>query len=123
MSDTQPDFEVAVVGAGFSGIGTAIKLDEAGIDDWALLEEGDGVGGAWHWNTYPGIGVDIGHRELQVDDRLRRQSRHRGRTDVIDPHRRLPHRSLDPSDLRRGHPRPRRVVLDDPHRRVEAVVE
>jgi cation diffusion facilitator CzcD-associated flavoprotein CzcO len=55
----QPDFEVAVIGAGFSGIGTAIKLDEAGIRDWALLEEGDGVGGAWHWNTYPGIGVDI----------------------------------------------------------------
>lgn len=55
----QPDFEVAVIGAGFSGIGTAIKLDEAGIGDWVLLEEGDGVGGAWHWNTYPGIGVDI----------------------------------------------------------------
>jgi len=55
----QPDFEVAVIGAGFSGIGTAIKLDEAGIRDWVLLEEGDGVGGAWHWNTYPGIGVDI----------------------------------------------------------------
>ena len=55
----QPDFEVAIVGAGFSGIGTAIKLDEAGIRDWVLLEEGDGVGGAWHWNTYPGICVDI----------------------------------------------------------------
>ncbi len=27
--------------------------------DWVLLEAGDGVGGAWHWNTYPGIGVDI----------------------------------------------------------------
>jgi cation diffusion facilitator CzcD-associated flavoprotein CzcO len=59
MSAARPDFEVAVIGAGFSGIGTAIKLDEAGIRDWALLEEGNGVGGAWHWNTYPGIGVDI----------------------------------------------------------------
>jgi cation diffusion facilitator CzcD-associated flavoprotein CzcO len=59
LSAARPDFEVAVIGAGFSGIGTAIKLDEAGIRDWALLEEGDGVGGAWHWNTYPGIGVDI----------------------------------------------------------------
>jgi cation diffusion facilitator CzcD-associated flavoprotein CzcO len=55
----QPDHEVAVIGAGFSGIGTAIKLDQAGIDDWVLIEAGDGVGGAWHWNTYPGIGVDI----------------------------------------------------------------
>jgi cation diffusion facilitator CzcD-associated flavoprotein CzcO len=55
----KPDHEVAVIGGGFSGIGTAIKLDEAGIRDWVILEAGDGVGGAWHWNTYPGIGVDI----------------------------------------------------------------
>lgn len=59
MSEARPDFEVAVIGAGFSGIGTAIKLDQAGIRDWALIEEGDGVGGTWHWNTFPGIGVDI----------------------------------------------------------------
>ena len=55
----EPDVQVAVIGAGFSGIGTAIALDRAGLRDWVLLEEGDGVGGAWHWNTYPGIGVDI----------------------------------------------------------------
>src|SRR6478672_12908077 len=55
----QPDHEVAVIGGGFSGIGTAIKLDKAGIRDWVMLEAGDGIGGAWHWNTYPGIGVDI----------------------------------------------------------------
>lgn len=48
-----------MVGGGFSGIGTAIALDKAGIEDWKMLEAGDGVGGAWHWNTYPGIGVDI----------------------------------------------------------------
>jgi cation diffusion facilitator CzcD-associated flavoprotein CzcO len=48
-----------VIGAGFSGIGAAIKLDEAGFHDYLVLEEGDGVGGAWHWNTYPGIAVDI----------------------------------------------------------------
>jgi cyclohexanone monooxygenase len=55
----QPDHEIVVVGAGFSGIGASIKLQEAGFDDHVLLEEGDGVGGTWHWNTYPGIGVDI----------------------------------------------------------------
>jgi cation diffusion facilitator CzcD-associated flavoprotein CzcO len=53
------DHEVVVVGAGFSGIGAAVKLGQAGISDYLLLEEGDGVGGAWHWNTYPGIAVDI----------------------------------------------------------------
>jgi cation diffusion facilitator CzcD-associated flavoprotein CzcO len=53
------DHEVAVIGAGFSGIGAAIKLDRGGFRDFVVLEEGDGVGGAWHWNTYPGIAVDI----------------------------------------------------------------
>ncbi len=58
-SDMQPDHDVAIIGAGFSGIGTAIKLDEAGFRDWVVLEAGDGVGGTWHWNTYPGVAVDI----------------------------------------------------------------
>jgi cation diffusion facilitator CzcD-associated flavoprotein CzcO len=53
------DHEVVVIGAGFSGIGAAIKLDQAGFSDFVVLEEADGVGGAWHWNTYPGIAVDI----------------------------------------------------------------
>jgi cation diffusion facilitator CzcD-associated flavoprotein CzcO len=58
-ADIAVDHEVVVVGAGFSGIGAAIKLDQAGFHDFAVLEAGDGIGGAWHWNTYPGIAVDI----------------------------------------------------------------
>jgi len=54
-----PDHDVVVIGAGFSGIGAAIKLDDAGFGDYVVLEAGDGVGGAWHWNTYPGVAVDI----------------------------------------------------------------
>jgi cation diffusion facilitator CzcD-associated flavoprotein CzcO len=54
-----PDHEAAVIGAGFSGLGAAIKLDDSGISDYVVLEAGDGVGGAWHWNTYPGVAVDI----------------------------------------------------------------
>ena len=54
-----PDHEVVVIGAGFSGIGAAILLDRAGVSEYLMVEEGDGVGGAWHWNTYPGIAVDI----------------------------------------------------------------
>ncbi len=57
--DTIPDVEVAIIGAGFSGIGAAIALKRAEIDDFAILEEADGVGGAWYWNTYPGVAVDI----------------------------------------------------------------
>lgn len=54
-----PDHEIAIIGGGFSGIGAAILLGKAGFDDYMILEEGDGVGGAWHWNTYPGVAVDI----------------------------------------------------------------
>ncbi|UVO10966.1 NAD(P)/FAD-dependent oxidoreductase [Mycobacterium sp. SVM_VP21] len=55
----KPDHEILIVGAGFSGIGAAINLDRAGMSDFAIIEAGDGVGGTWHWNTYPGIAVDI----------------------------------------------------------------
>lgn len=51
--------DTIIVGAGFSGIGAAIKLSEAGFDDWLILEDGAGVGGTWYWNTYPGVAVDI----------------------------------------------------------------
>jgi cation diffusion facilitator CzcD-associated flavoprotein CzcO len=54
-----PDYHCLIVGAGFSGIGIAIKLDEAGFDDYLIVEAADGVGGTWYWNSYPGIAVDI----------------------------------------------------------------
>ncbi len=52
-------YSVVVVGAGFSGMCTAIKLRQAGIDDFVVLERNPEVGGAWFENTYPGCGVDI----------------------------------------------------------------
>ena len=59
MTAVQPTHDVIVIGAGFSGIGAAIKLDEAGFGNFIVLEQSDGVGGAWHANTYPGVAVDI----------------------------------------------------------------
>ena len=56
---TIPDHHALIIGAGFSGIGAAIELDKAGLSDYLVVEAGDGVGGTWHWNTYPGIAVDI----------------------------------------------------------------
>ena len=55
----QPDYEVVVIGGGFSGIGAGIKLKKAGIHSFAILERGEDLGGVWHFNTYPGIAVDI----------------------------------------------------------------
>ncbi len=56
---TAPDYDTVIVGAGFSGIGTAIQLDKSGMGDYLIIEAGDGPGGTWYWNTYPGIAVDI----------------------------------------------------------------
>ena len=54
-----PDHEVAIIGAGLSGLGMAAALRRAGIEDFVILERADDVGGTWRDNTYPGIGVDI----------------------------------------------------------------
>lgn len=48
-----------IIGAGFSGLGTAIKLLDRGIDDIVLVERADRVGGTWRDTTYPGAAVDI----------------------------------------------------------------
>src|SRR4051794_14562323 len=122
-----PDHDVVIVGAGFSGIGAAILLDKAGFSDYLVVEEGDGVGGAWHWNTYPGIAVDIpsfsyqfsfetradwsrvyapGTRAQAVRRALRRRLR-RARPDPL----RHPHHARG---LRRGR---RRLAAGDPGRR------
>lgn len=54
-----PRYDVLVIGAGFSGLGAGIKLKEAGIDNFAILESAHDLGGTWRDNTYPGIAVDI----------------------------------------------------------------
>ena len=51
--------EVAIVGAGFAGIGVAAALRRAGRDDFVVLERGASVGGTWRDNTYPGIACDV----------------------------------------------------------------
>jgi cation diffusion facilitator CzcD-associated flavoprotein CzcO len=52
-------FEVAIVGTGFAGIGAAIRLKKAGIEDIVLLERADDLGGTWRDNHYPGLCCDI----------------------------------------------------------------
>jgi cation diffusion facilitator CzcD-associated flavoprotein CzcO len=51
--------EVAIVGAGFGGLGMAIRLKQEGIEDFVLLERGADVGGTWWANSYPGCQCDI----------------------------------------------------------------
>ncbi len=49
---------VAVVGAGFSGLVTAARLVEAGVQDVRLIDTAGDVGGVWYWNRYPGAMCD-----------------------------------------------------------------
>ncbi|MGA8257471.1 MAG: NAD(P)/FAD-dependent oxidoreductase [Nocardioides sp.] len=51
--------DVLIIGAGFTGLGTAIKLRESGVDDVVILERADAVGGTWRDATYPGAACDI----------------------------------------------------------------
>lgn len=48
-----------VVGAGFSGLGAAIRLTQDGFDDLVVLERGTDVGGTWRDNSYPGAACDV----------------------------------------------------------------
>ena len=52
-------YHIAIVGAGFSGIGMAIKLREASEHDFVLLERAGDIGGTWRDNTYPGCRCDV----------------------------------------------------------------
>ena len=51
------EFEVAVIGAGMSGILAARRLQQAGVP-FVVFEKNGDVGGTWHENTYPGCRVD-----------------------------------------------------------------
>jgi len=57
--DPEPVLTVAIIGAGFSGIGMGIALKRAGIDDFIIFEKTDGLSGTWHDNIYPGAGCDV----------------------------------------------------------------
>lgn len=50
---------IAVVGGGFGGVGALVMLKRAGYEDVTVFERGDGIGGVWHHNTYPGAACDV----------------------------------------------------------------
>jgi cation diffusion facilitator CzcD-associated flavoprotein CzcO len=50
---------IVIIGAGFAGLGTAIRLRQAGIDDFEILERSHDLGGTWRDNSYPGCAVDV----------------------------------------------------------------
>jgi len=57
LAPREPDVDVLVVGAGITGIYQLFRALHAGFRT-QLLEAGDGVGGTWYWNRYPGARFD-----------------------------------------------------------------
>ena len=52
-------YSAVIIGAGFGGLGMAIALRRAGIEDFVVLEKSGDVGGVWNDNTYPGAACDV----------------------------------------------------------------
>jgi len=57
-TETNPDFDVLIVGAGFGGMYMLYRLREAGFRA-RVFERASGVGGTWYWNRYPGARCDV----------------------------------------------------------------
>ena len=53
------EIDVAVIGAGFSGLMAGARLKERGITNFRIIESGGDFGGTWYWNRYPGAQCDI----------------------------------------------------------------
>ncbi len=58
MTSHEPDLDVAIVGAGFSGLYMLYRLRRQGLRV-RVFEAGADVGGTWYWNRYPGARCDI----------------------------------------------------------------
>jgi cation diffusion facilitator CzcD-associated flavoprotein CzcO len=51
--------DTLIVGAGFSGLCMAMKLRQAGMNSFLVIEKSEGIGGTWWENRYPGCACDI----------------------------------------------------------------
>jgi cyclohexanone monooxygenase len=73
---TTTAYDVVVVGAGFAGLYTLYKLRKLGYSV-RVYEAGEGVGGTWFWNCYPGARVDIESHEYSYsfDESLEKEWR------------------------------------------------
>ncbi len=58
-SPHHPHHDVAIIGAGFGGLGMGIKLKQAKRNNFIILERASELGGTWRDNTYPGCACDV----------------------------------------------------------------
>ncbi len=78
--------QVVIVGAGFAGIGLGIKLKEAGLHDFVILEKSDLIGGVWQQNRYPGAECDVPSHLYSFSFELRPDWPHKyaSQADILD---------------------------------------
>ncbi len=104
-------FDAVVVGAGFAGLYMIHRLRSLGFTVRAF-EAGDGVGGTWHWNRYPGARCDVESLEYsyQFSEELQQEwswsERYAGQPEIL----RYANHVADRFDLRREIEFKRRVV-------------
>jgi cation diffusion facilitator CzcD-associated flavoprotein CzcO len=55
----KPDFQVGIIGAGFSGIVAALRLQRSNRNSFVIFERAGAIGGTWRDNTYPGCACDV----------------------------------------------------------------
>ena len=55
----QQHHHIIIIGAGSAGLCMGVQLKKAGIHDFIILEKGDGIGGTWWHNSYPGAECDV----------------------------------------------------------------
>lgn len=53
------DFQEIIIGAGFSGLGAAIRLQQSGRSNFIVFEKASQIGGTWRDNVYPGCACDV----------------------------------------------------------------
>ncbi|MDT4892365.1 MAG: cyclohexanone monooxygenase [Pseudonocardiales bacterium] len=58
MTESPPEFDAVVIGAGFAGLYAVYRLRQSGFTV-RCVEAGSGVGGTWYWNRYPGARCDV----------------------------------------------------------------
>ena len=57
-ASVKTDFDAVIIGAGFSGMYMLHSLRDKLDLNVTVFETGDGVGGTWYWNRYPGARCD-----------------------------------------------------------------
>jgi len=76
MSDREPtqQYDAVIVGAGFAGLYMLHRMRGLGLRA-RVIEAGDGVGGTWYWNRYPGARCDVESMEYsyQFDAELQQE--------------------------------------------------